>query len=113
MIFSTIIPNKDITIKTEKISGAYEALQFWNSVRAYPNDDISSDAFFNAFEQMQEVRMNKTLKTESSNQWQAIGPHNTGGRTNAIAFNPQNPNTIYAGSASGGLLEKLFRWCWC
>jgi len=57
----------------------------------------------NAFEQMQEVRMNKTLKTESTNEWQAIGPHNTGGRTNAIAFNPQNPNTIYAGSASGGL----------
>ena len=30
--------------------------------------------------------MNKTLKTESSNQWQAIGPHNTGGRTNALAL---------------------------
>ena len=63
LIFSTIIPDEDITIKTKKISGAYEALQFWNSARAYPNDDISSDAFFNAYEQKQEERLNKTFKT--------------------------------------------------
>jgi photosystem II stability/assembly factor-like uncharacterized protein len=37
--------------------------------------------------------------------WRAIGPSNISGRTLAIALNPQNPNTIYAGSASGGL------WC--
>lgn len=87
----------------EKISGAYEAMQFWNVVRAYPNEDISSDAFFNAYEQVQEIRLSKQFKIKSNNHWQAIGPHNTGGRTNALAFNPQNPNTIYAGSASGGL----------
>ena len=103
LIFSTIIPDEDITIKAKKISGAYEALQFWNSARAYPNDDISSDAFFNAYEQKQEERLNKTFKMVSSNPWQPIGPHNTGGRTIALAFNPQNPNTVYAGSASGGL----------
>ncbi|MGB5288516.1 MAG: hypothetical protein WBN42_08480, partial [Ignavibacteriaceae bacterium] len=86
-----------------KISGAYEALQFWNLVRAYPNKDISSDAFFNAFEQMKNIRLDKQVRSKRTNQWQAIGPHNTGGRTNAIVFNPQNPNTVYAGSASGGL----------
>jgi len=101
--FNLIIQEKVKEKKNEKVSGAYEALQFWNMVRAYPNDDISSEAFFNAYEQMQETRANKTLKTEINNQWQEIGPHNTGGRTIAIAFNPQNPNTIYAGSASGGL----------
>ncbi len=98
-----IIPDTDSIQKTKKVSGAFEALQFWNSVRAYPNKDISSHAFYNAYEQMQEVRMNKNFKIESNNQWQPIGPHNTGGRTNSLAFNPQNPNTIYAGSASGGL----------
>jgi len=35
--------------------------------------------------------------------WQELGPHNIGGRTLALAFNPQDPNTIYVGSASGGL----------
>ena len=103
LVFSTSIPEEDITIKMGKISGAYEAMQFWNMVRAYPNEDISSDAYFNAYEQMQEIRLSKQFKIKSNNHWQAIGPHNTGGRTNALAFNPQNPNTIYAGSASGGL----------
>jgi photosystem II stability/assembly factor-like uncharacterized protein len=32
-----------------------------------------------------------------------MGPQNIGGRTLAIVINPLNPNTIYAGSASGGL----------
>jgi photosystem II stability/assembly factor-like uncharacterized protein len=100
---SHIIREKVTVKKAGKISGAYEALQFWNMVRAYPNKDISSDAFFTAFEKLQEIRMDKQLNAKNTNQWQAIGPHNTGGRTNAIAFNPQNPNTIYAGSASGGL----------
>jgi len=103
LIFRTSIPDEDITKKIEKISGAYEALQFWNTARSYPNEDISSDAFFNAYEQMQEIRLSKQFKIKSNNQWQAIGPHNTGGRTIALTFNPQNPNTIYAGSASGGL----------
>ena len=103
LIFNFIIQEKVTAKKSEKVSGAYEALQFWNTVRAYPNSDISSDAFFNAYEEMREVRLNKTFKVESNNQWQAIGPYNTGGRTIALAFNPQNANTIYAGSANGGL----------
>jgi len=103
LITSSGINSNEVVEKATKVSGAYEALQFWNQVRAYPNDDISSDAFFNAFEQKQEIKFNKQFKIESNDQWQAIGPHNTGGRTIALAFNPQNPNTIYAGSASGGL----------
>jgi len=103
LTFNLIIQQNITYKKVEKVSGAYEALQFWNMVRAYPNDDITSDAFFKAYEEMQEVRLNKAFKVGRNNQWQAIGPHNTGGRTIALAFNPQNPSTIYAGSASGGL----------
>ncbi|MBK9012962.1 MAG: hypothetical protein IPM82_02160 [Saprospiraceae bacterium] len=39
----------------------------------------------------------------STDPWQTLGPHNRAGRTLKLAFNPQNPNTMYAGSASGGL----------
>ncbi len=103
LVFNIYIQKNESTQETEKISGAYEALQFWNSVRAYPEKDISSDAFINAYQQMEEIKLNKQFKSDGNNEWKAIGPHNTGGRTIAIAFNPQNPNTIYAGSASGGL----------
>ncbi|RKY94534.1 MAG: hypothetical protein DRQ01_02115 [Ignavibacteriae bacterium] len=87
----------------EKISGAYDALNFWTMARAYPNNDIPNIAQYAAFEQATLNNLYKTENLQSTNQWQTIGPHNKGGRTNAIAFNPQNPNTIYVGSASGGL----------
>lgn len=35
--------------------------------------------------------------------WRSIGPDNIGGRINAIAVNPLNPNTIYVGAADGGV----------
>ncbi|MBL0341744.1 MAG: hypothetical protein IPP71_12870 [Bacteroidetes bacterium] len=38
--------------------------------------------------------------------WTALGPMNFGGRTLSLCFNPQNPNTIFAGSAAGGLWKS-------
>ncbi len=35
--------------------------------------------------------------------WQNLGPHTKSGRIISIAFHPTDTNTIYAGSASGGL----------
>ena len=97
-------PNEEVSkVKDEKISGAYEALNFWTMARAYPHDDIPNIASYAAFEQAKLNKLYKTEKLQTTNQWKAIGPHNKGGRTNAIAFNPQNPNTMYVGSASGGL----------
>jgi len=93
----------ELKSKEDRISGAYDALNFWTMARAYPGDDIPNVARYAAYE---EARLNKLYKTENlqtTNQWKTIGPHNTGGRTNSIAFNPQNPNTMYVGSASGGL----------
>jgi photosystem II stability/assembly factor-like uncharacterized protein len=96
-------PEEISTVQGKKISGAYDALNFWTMARAYPNDDIPNIARYAAFEQAKLNKLYKTENLQTSNQWQTIGPHNKGGRTNAIAFNPQNPNTMYLGSASGGL----------
>ena len=89
--------------KKPKVSGAFEAMQLWNLVRAYPGEIIPAASFQKAIEVTQQIRLNKNPFSTGINEWVAIGPHNTAGRTNALAFNPQNPNTIYAGSASGGL----------
>lgn len=89
-------------------SGAYEALQFQTIKRAYPNDDIPEAASYAAFEYAQQTLQASALrKNTASTPWQTLGPHNRGGRTLALAFNPQNPNTIYAGSASGGLWRSF------
>ncbi|CAB5080358.1 Serine/threonine protein kinase (EC [Olavius algarvensis associated proteobacterium Delta 3] len=35
--------------------------------------------------------------------WISLGPHNVGGRTRAIVFDPKNDKRMFAGSASGGV----------
>ncbi|OGB68734.1 MAG: hypothetical protein A2Y94_07120 [Caldithrix sp. RBG_13_44_9] len=89
--------------KPAKTSGAYEALNFFSAPRAYPRPTIPDISHYAAYEAAEN---NPNLNNEQwhlTRPWKSIGPHNTGGRTLALTFNPQNPNTIYAGSASGGL----------
>ena len=82
-----------------KMSGAMQAMQFWNESRAYPNNKLPAIGLSKEF-----FKEKLTLKkSPDGKKWQQLGPHNIGGRTISLAFNPQNSNTIYAGSASGGL----------
>ena len=68
--------------------------------RAYPNNDIPAEVYFSEWKRAS----SHALSTRATgSKWTSMGPTNGGGRTLCIAFNPQNPNTIYAGSASGGL----------
>ena len=89
------------TIEEEKTSGALEALNFWTRSRAYPNDDIPPASFYNAFN-YSKTYLRSEAKAFSYN-FEQLGPHNIGGRTLDVQFNPLNPNTIFAGAASGGL----------
>ena len=84
-------------------SGAMEALEFWTASRAYPNDDIPADKYYKAF--LSSKRNIKQLPRElaSSATWEPIGPTNLHGRSLSVAINPQNKNTVYLGTASGGL----------
>jgi len=88
--------------KPLRTSGAMDALDLWAQQRAYPNKVIPDIGYYDAY-----IYSRQNLRNNPDNfdttQWQQIGPHNIGGRTDAIAFNPLNPNTVYAGSASGGL----------
>ncbi len=77
-------------------------MNFWNQSRAYPDTKIPNDKIVKAWA-FSKANLSKENKTNDTEPWKEIGPHNIGGRTISIAFNPQNPNTIYAGSASGGL----------
>ena len=40
-------------------------------------------------------------------EWESLGPKNIGGRTLCLAFHPTDTNTVYAGSASGGLWKTI------
>lgn len=82
------------------VSGAGRAMDAWWASRAYPGDHIDMTTYSTAaLSHRDQVATTKT----TSNQWESIGPHNIGGRTLRLAFTPQRPSTLYAGSAAGGL----------
>jgi len=101
------------------------SLNFWAAQRAYPARTFPREGYFQAFEysrdHLSEVtgpapaedvgfpagKGGNTRRTIPDLSWQALGPHNIGGRTLAVALNPQNPNTVWAGSASGGLWRSF------
>ena len=87
--------------REETTSESLEALQLWTQSRAYPAADISPDAHYKAFV-LAKTQMHEA-KTSAADQWRSIGPTNFSGRMISVALNPLNPNTVYAGAASGGL----------
>lgn len=104
MVAWLIFDNQPVMhVSGRNVSGAYEALNFFNYARTYPFEQIPKDAYSTSFEKVKQHRLQKKSTNLITEPWQSIGPHNTAGRILAITFNPQNPNTIYAGSASGGL----------
>ncbi len=102
----------DRSQREETVSGAYRALSFWGDSRAYPAADIPSAGFYSGYEKALSIpdgtRSNQVGQLSGDPEgepleWKAIGPLNGGGRTLTLAFHPDNPDIMFAGSASGGL----------
>jgi photosystem II stability/assembly factor-like uncharacterized protein len=87
-------------------SGAFEALSWFNDQRAFPNTDISSDKYYTEFMRTK-YSLKKITGIKQSDAWQNIGPKNVGGRTLSIAIHPTDTNTVWLGSASGGLWKSV------
>src|SRR5690606_26061769 len=45
--------------------------------------------------------------TPGQHNWIPTGPRNVGGRVRALAVDPNDPNILYAGPASGGVHKSL------
>ena len=93
--------DRSIESPQEKLSGAGRALNDWALARAYPYGKILTSRYIKGFDFQHEKR--HLRNKENLAQWRAIGPHNIGGRTLCLAFHPDNPDVIFAGTASGGL----------
>jgi len=87
--------------KQHKLSGAGKALDGFFTQRAWPDSIIPHQQYQQAFKKHQEMQILSKRKDDVL--WEAIGPKNFAGRMIGLAFNPQNSNTIWGGSASGGL----------
>ncbi len=93
-------PRPEIDAKL-RASGARKALEMLTHARAYPSPNVANAGLMSAFEASNQSLVQPAGVATPS--WRPIGPLNIGGRTLAIAIDPQHPDTVYAGSASGGL----------
>ncbi len=103
-----ITPDSHPTRK-RKQGGALDAFEYWYTQRAAPYEKIPVGAFLRAAEYSRTQMPSEqdiTDATADTSQWTSIGPDNVGGRVLAIAIDPTNPNTLWAGSASGGLWKS-------
>lgn len=78
--------------------------------RTFPYYNYSPEAVRTAIEQAKILRASTeksyNLSKRQMTQWEFAGPENIGGRVVDIEFNPQNPNIVYAASATGGILKS-------
>lgn len=84
-------------------TGASLAMDYIGAVRTYPKKQLPAQGFSEAFQ------LSKKLKSKSlteANVWNTMGPTNIGGRTLSFAIHPVNTDTVFAGSASGGLWKS-------
>jgi len=81
--------------------------------RAYPNNFIPENAYANAMNQRDELRIQNADRMPSIN-WVSLGPTpgyyfnwgNISSRVVTGAFHPTNPSTIYIGPANGGVWKS-------
>ena len=103
------LPREDGQIRGEREdgpTGAMAALDFWSRSRAYPNNDIPADKYYREYQSAKSKQKEISLSMNGMNTspiWDPIGPTNLHGRSISVALNPSNPNTVYLGTASGGL----------
>lgn len=86
-------------------NGALEALQWMADVQTYPTGELPAEAHYAAWLKARRLPA-MTASSRSTDPWESMGPHNRGGRMLSVTFNPLNPRTIYAGSASGGVFRS-------
>jgi photosystem II stability/assembly factor-like uncharacterized protein len=99
--------------RKETESGADKQMDMWLQSRGYPDPSFMTSKWMSAWgkAQFMKIRDNEQIARSTSAEssvaltgnWAAVGPKVFGGRILSLAFDPVDPNIMYAGSASGGL----------
>lgn len=93
--------------ENEKQSGVKGQMESWWQQRAYPDPFYINDKWWAAWEHEQAMRTDNTSNSAARVEygaWTNLGPNNgPGGRIVCLAINPGATQTIWAGSASGGM----------
>lgn len=71
--------------------------------RLYPDGRFNQRAYLDVLHQLQIKQSEMQDERRHRIQWEQAGPTNIGGRITDLAIHPDHPETIYVGTASGGI----------
>ena len=99
--------------QAHKLPSSYMALNDWGITRTVGVEGEKTPGYFQAWQRKQALQGRKgALKV--TDPWTSLGPANFAGRVLSLAVDPEDPNLVYAGSASGGLWRSrnvsIFKW---
>lgn len=77
--------------------------------RAYPFEEVNYDLYIEELHRIHEEEKDLVELRSDEIAWELVGPTNIGGRVTDVAINPNNPNIIFAGTASGGVFKTTDR----
>ncbi len=82
--------------------GSYNGLTAWSKHRSWPRQRFPNKGLQTGFDHMRARLPAAEPLQKRETLWRPV-PSARGGRSLALAFHPQKPGVLYAGSASGGL----------
>jgi photosystem II stability/assembly factor-like uncharacterized protein len=104
LLTAVLIASRPLLKKQKKTENREAPEEWLFNQRAYPYGKINYSAYFSSLQQAKTMRMAKSQYFNDS--WQFAGPVNIGGRITDIEMFPTDQNTIYIGTASGGIFKS-------
>jgi|GEM_PF-266377 len=100
-------PNREFKVDRDEVKALPS--DWYRRQRAYPHDSIPQEQVQLALGQAQDMRAAylASKQSEIDPSWFAAGPTNRPGRVSAVAVHLSDPNTIYAGTAQGGVFKSI------
>jgi photosystem II stability/assembly factor-like uncharacterized protein len=80
--------------------------EWFGQQRTWPHGKFDESFYLESLNLVSNFRQERNQHPTREN-WISIGPTNIGGRITDIEIHEENPNTIYIGSASGGIYKSI------
>lgn len=92
----------------EGLPGVFLSMNEWSAARTYPHKSMDDLPYFRGYEEAKSMTIaarnaNSREFATTTAPWVALAPKNFAGRVLSLGFHPTNANTMWVGTAAGGL----------
>lgn len=82
-----------------------EPIDHWMLRRSHPEKGFDQEAYFKGIEQVNQLKKQKSGGPDLNLNWELEGPFNIGGRVNVVTPLQMGSDTLFAGTANGGVFR--------